>query len=113
MEKVIDAATGEVFIDESDLITEEHIEKLKEMKVFELEVLDYNRIKDSVVLENTQKKDPTEDEESALYRIYSLLRPGDPPNVETARNLIERMFFSPKRYNLGDVGRYSVPGCNE
>ena len=47
-------------------------------------------------------------EEDALYRIYALLRPGDPPNIDTARNLIERMFFNSKRYNLGEVGRYRL-----
>ena len=108
MEQIVDPETGEIFIDRSDTVTEEHIEKLKSMKVLELEVLEYNRIKDSMVLENTLRRDPTNNEEEALYRIYTLLRPGDPPNIETARNLIERMFFNPKRYNLGDVGRYRM-----
>jgi len=108
MQKVVDEETGEVVIDTCDLLTDETIEKLLMMKVRELEVLDYDRVRDSMVLENTLKKDPTSNDEEALYRIYTLLRPGEPPSIETARNLIERMFFSPRRYNLGDVGRYRL-----
>ena len=108
MQKVIDQETGEIVVDACDEVTEDTIERLKGMKVFTLEVLIYDRTKDSTLLENTLKRDPARDEEEALQRIYSLLRPGDPPNIETARNLIERMFFSPKRYNLGDVGRYRM-----
>ena len=60
------------------------------------------------MIKNTIKKDPTESEEDALYAIYSLLRPGDAPNVDTARAALERVFFSPKRYDLGRVGRYKI-----
>jgi len=108
MENVVEESTGEVIIAVCDVLTEESIEKLKELKKKKLEVLDYDRIRDSAVLENTMKKDPTSDDEQALYRIYTLLRPGDPPNIDTARNLIERMFFNRRRYNLGDVGRYRL-----
>ncbi|MCE5252118.1 DNA-directed RNA polymerase subunit beta [bacterium] len=108
MEKIIDTGTGEVIVDEGELITSGHIETLKNMKVMQLDVLEYDRIKDATVLENTLSRDPSKNEEEALHRIYTLLRPGDPPNIDTARNLIERMFFNPKRYNLGDVGRYRM-----
>ena len=60
------------------------------------------------MIKNTIKKDPTESEEEALYAIYSLLRPGDAPNVQTARLALEQVFFSPKRYDLGRVGRYKM-----
>ncbi|MFC1694091.1 DNA-directed RNA polymerase subunit beta [Candidatus Latescibacterota bacterium] len=108
MEKVIDKKTGEVILDTCELVTDDQIEELRGMKKSTLRVLDYNRMRDSVALENTLRKDPTSNEEEALYKIYTLLRPGDPPNIETARNLVERMFFNPKRYNLGDVGRYRL-----
>ncbi|MFA6470795.1 MAG: DNA-directed RNA polymerase subunit beta [Candidatus Latescibacterota bacterium] len=108
MEKVVDQETGEVVTEPCDELTEETIERLKSLKVFQLEILKYDRLKDSNVLENTLKRDPTKNEEEALQRIYSLLRPGDPPNTETARNLTERMFFNSKRYNLGEVGRYRM-----
>jgi DNA-directed RNA polymerase subunit beta len=108
MEKVVDQETGEIVVDPCDELTDELIERIKGLKVLQLEVLVFDQMKDSIVLPNTLKRDPTRDEDEALQRIYSLLRPGDPPNIETARNLIERMFFNSKRYNLGEVGRYRM-----
>ncbi|MBT8487386.1 MAG: DNA-directed RNA polymerase subunit beta, partial [Gemmatimonadetes bacterium] len=63
---------------------------------------------ESPLIKNTIKKDPTENEEEALNAIYSLLRPGEAPNIETAREALERVFFNPKRYDLGRVGRYKI-----
>src|SRR5690606_25413672 len=63
---------------------------------------------ESPLLKNTLKKDPTKSEEDALKAIYSLLRPGEAPNLETARSALDRLFFSPKRYDLGRVGRYKI-----
>ncbi|HMF99716.1 MAG TPA: DNA-directed RNA polymerase subunit beta, partial [Gemmatimonadaceae bacterium] len=61
-----------------------------------------------MLIKNTLAKDPTHTDEEALKQIYSLLRPGDAPNRETARQALERLFFSPKRYDLGRVGRYKI-----
>jgi DNA-directed RNA polymerase subunit beta len=63
---------------------------------------------ESPIVKNTLKKDPTNSEEEALHAIYSLLRPGDAPNMETARAALDRVFFNPKRYDLGRVGRYKI-----
>ncbi len=54
------------------------------------------------------KKDPAHDEEEALKDIYRKLRPGDPPTVQNARNMLKRLFFDPKRYDLGRVGRHKI-----
>ena len=54
------------------------------------------------------KKDPAHDEEEALKDIYRRLRPGDPPTVANARGLVKRLFFDPKKYDLGRVGRYKI-----
>ena len=54
------------------------------------------------------KKDPAHDEEEALKDIYRRLRPGDPPTVANARALLKRLFFDPKKYDLGRVGRYKI-----
>ncbi len=108
MENIVDKDSGELLVEVADKLTEETLESIRAMRRKTLEVLDYDPMRDSTVIEDTLKKDPTTNDEEALYRIYTLLRPGDPPNVETARNLIERMFFSPRRYNLGDVGRYRL-----
>ena len=84
---------------------------------------------ESTLIKNTLAKDPTNTnnwpdterkkfnsaqllaeaaETHALRSIYALLRPGDAPNKETARQALERLFFSPKRYDLGRVGRYKI-----
>ncbi len=63
---------------------------------------------ESPVVKNTIGKDPTDSEEAALNAIYSLLRPGDAPNMETARAALESLFFDPRRYDLGRVGRYKI-----
>jgi DNA-directed RNA polymerase subunit beta len=57
---------------------------------------------------NTLRKDPTSNQDEALRRLYSLLRPGDPPNEEVARAMFERLFFNDKRYDLAEVGRYKM-----
>ena len=57
---------------------------------------------------NTIKKDPTKSEEEALAHLYLQLRGAESPDLETARGVLERLFFSEKRYDLGEVGRYRV-----
>jgi len=59
-------------------------------------------------IKNTLEKDFTETEEEALIEIYKKLRPGEPPTVESSRNLITSLFFNPKRYDFGKVGRYKI-----
>src|SRR5437763_11531099 len=54
------------------------------------------------------RKDPAHDQEEALKDIYRRLRPGDPPTVANARALLKRLFFDPKKYDLGRVGRYKI-----
>ncbi|WP_213421588.1 DNA-directed RNA polymerase subunit beta [Bhargavaea massiliensis] len=65
-------------------------------------------IGDNEYLQNTLEKDSTESTEKALLEIYERLRPGEPPTVESAKNLLYSRFFDPKRYDLADVGRYKM-----
>jgi DNA-directed RNA polymerase subunit beta len=60
------------------------------------------------LIENTLSKDSIDNQEEAWYAIYSLMRPGEPPNVQTAQEFFNNLFFNPKRYNLGKVGRYRI-----
>jgi DNA-directed RNA polymerase subunit beta len=112
-EEFVDPETGEVLIDNGEEIEEEVIEILERLGVKKIKIYKSDRQTargESPLIKNTLKKDPTEDEADALNAIYSLLRPGDAPNVETARAALERVFFSPKRYDLGRVGRYKING---
>ncbi|HEY9228613.1 MAG TPA: DNA-directed RNA polymerase subunit beta, partial [Gemmatimonadaceae bacterium] len=63
---------------------------------------------ESTLIKNTLAKDPTHSEKESLSQIYALLRPGDAPDAQTAKQALERLFFSPKRYDLGRVGRYKI-----
>jgi DNA-directed RNA polymerase subunit beta len=63
---------------------------------------------DNEYLRNTLEKDNTDNTEKALIEIYERLRPGEPPTVENARNLLISRFFDPKRYDLANVGRYKI-----
>jgi len=63
---------------------------------------------ESVVLKNTLDKDTTKSRDEALVEIYRRLRPGEPPTIESARNLFENLFFEPRRYDLATVGRYRL-----
>ena len=107
-EDVVNKRNGEILADGHKEITEEVLEALKSSAFKKIKVLEGPAANDPGILENTLRKDPSENEEDALTRIYNLLRPGDPPNIETARGLLERLFFNPKRYNLGDVGRHRI-----
>ena len=59
-------------------------------------------------IEKTLEKNPTESREQALIEVYKKMRPGEPPTLDSAENLISNLFYNPKRYNLGDVGRYKL-----
>ena len=63
--------------------------------------------KDPLILQSLQE-DPTSDHESALLQIYQRLRPGNPPQLEKARELFQEKFFDANRYRLGRVGRFRI-----
>ena len=107
-EDIVDTKTGEILLGAFDAIEEGHLELLKEVGKKSVKVLAAPEGTDPGVIENTLRKDPSTSEEEALTFIYNLMRPGDPPNIETARGLLDRLFFNPKHYNLGDVGRYRI-----
>jgi DNA-directed RNA polymerase subunit beta len=109
-EEVVDPETGEVIAEIAEELTPELFGRLRRAEVTRVKVFSSgsSRGSESPLLKNTLRKDPTANEEDALRAIYSLLRPGDPPNVETARIALERIFFNPKRYDLGRVGRYKI-----
>src|SRR5207237_15667 len=64
--------------------------------------------KDSIVIRNTIEKDTTTREEEALIEVFKKQRPGEPPTLDNARNLLRSLFFDPKRYDLTKVGRYKL-----
>src|SRR4030081_3527914 len=104
----VDPETGEVIAEVGDNLTDTLIRKLRKNDINKVQVFVQSGRAESMLIKNTLAKDPTHTDEEALKQIYSLLRPGDAPNRETARQALERLFFSPKRYDLGRVGRYKI-----
>src|SRR5205085_767054 len=104
----VDADSGEVIGETGDTLTDTMIRKLRKKEISKVQVFVTSGRAESMLIKNTIAKDPTHTEEEALKQIYSLLRPGDAPNRETAKQALERLFFSPKRYDLGRVGRYKI-----
>jgi DNA-directed RNA polymerase subunit beta len=105
---VIDKSTGEILLEAGEEITPASLESLKLAGISSVAVTADRVGIDSDVMRNTLRKDTSRCEEEALVKIYSLLRPGDPPTIDTAKGLIDRLFFSPKRYDLGKVGRHKL-----
>ena len=82
------------------------VKQIAELGVTKIKVVDTSV--DEGIIIKCLKKDPAKNEEEALKDIYRRLRPGDPPTAANARALIKRLFFDPKRYDLGRVGRYKI-----
>jgi len=107
-EDVVDTRTGEVLLECNEEITEEHLDalwraKIRQVKVFVIPLRD-----EADVIRNTLKKDGCKSTEQALIEICKVLRPGDPPKTEVAREILNRQFFNPRRYNLARVGRHKM-----
>jgi len=106
---VVDEESGEVVLERDGELTEALIARLKDLKVKKLKfVIPDDHVIGSDVINNTLRKDTVQSEKDAIETIYRQLRSGDPPDLETARGLIDRLFFNPKRYDLGRVGRYRM-----
>ncbi len=108
VEDVVDEKTGEVLVEAGTVLDEDVIEALKNKKVHTIKLVQVNDPSMPNIVLNTLEKDPAKTEEAALRTIYELLRSGEPPDMDTARDLLKKMFFNPKRYELGAVGRYRL-----
>ena len=106
--EVVDPSTGEVVAEPGQSLNVTLVRKLRKLEVAKVSCFVASGRAESTLIRNTLAKDPTKSEDEALKQIYSLLRPGDAPNKETAKQALERLFFSPKRYDLGRVGRYKI-----
>ncbi|MFQ3594208.1 MAG: DNA-directed RNA polymerase subunit beta, partial [Gemmataceae bacterium] len=102
---VIDEETGEVYIEAGQTFTDEIINRLMTGKVSAVPIL--GKVKDDIILRSLEE-DATETHEEALLKIYQKLRPGNPAQLEKAKQLFEEKFGDPNRYRLGKVGRFRI-----
>ncbi len=106
IEDAVDADKGLVVARAFEPLSKAVVKQIAELGVSKIKVVD-TTLDDGIVIK-CMKKDPAKNEEEALKDIYRRLRPGDPPTAANARALIKRLFFDPKRYDLGRVGRYKI-----
>ena len=107
--EVISIERNEVILDRDTIIEKDNIEKILESNTKTVLI---NRVDDDnseySIIHNTLQKDPTNTEKEAVEHVYRQLRNAEPPDEETARGIIDKLFFSDQRYNLGEVGRYRM-----
>tara|TARA_R110000787_G_scaffold89678_5_gene189675 strand:- start:2338 stop:6150 length:3813 start_codon:yes stop_codon:yes gene_type:complete len=107
--EVVSIERNEIILDRDTVLEKDHIEEIIESgsKTILLHKED-NLQADYAIIHNTLQKDPTNSEKEAVEHIYRQLRNAEPPDEETARGIINKLFFSDQRYNLGNVGRFRM-----
>ena len=107
--EVVSIERNEVLIDRETILEAEHIDEILESGVpYILVHKDEANTSDYSIIHNTLQKDPSNSEKEAVLYIYRQLRNADPADDASAREVINNLFFSEKRYDLGDVGRYRI-----
>ena len=107
--EVVSIERNEIILDRDTILEKEHVEEILEAdtKTILLHKED-NLMGDYAIIHNTLQKDPTNSEKEAVEHIYRQLRNAEPPDYETAKGIINKLFFSEQRYSLGEVGRYRM-----
>ncbi len=107
-EDIIDEESGLVHIEAGDEFTEEILEKVEELGLKEIQILDIDHVNIGSYIRNTLAADKAKSREDALTDIYRVMRPGEPPTLETAEALFKGLFFDQERYDLSAVGRVKM-----
>ncbi len=107
--EVVSIERNQIVLDRETVLDKEHIDEIIESgtKTILLHKED-NQSQDYAIIHNTLQKDPTNSEKEAVEHIYRQLRNAEPPDYETAKGVINKLFFSEQRYNLGEVGRFRM-----
>ena len=107
--EVVSIERNEVVLDRETIIENEHIDLIVDSGARSILLhRDDVSLSDYAIIYNTLQKDPCNSEKEAVLYIYRQLRNAEPPDEATARDIIEKLFFSDKRYDLGDVGRFRI-----
>ncbi len=107
-EDLVNAKTGEVYAEAGDEITEKLLKGLSDAGLDEIPVLDIDHVNVGPYIRNTLAIDKASSREDALFDIYRVMRPGEPPILETAEAMFNSLFFDPERYDLSAVGRVKM-----
>ena len=107
-EDIVNMETGEVIAEAGDIVSEETVQQLADMKADSFAVLAIDNVNVGAFLRNTIAADRNNSREEALIDIYRVMRPGEPPTLETAEALFQSLFFDKDRYDLSSVGRVKL-----
>jgi DNA-directed RNA polymerase subunit beta len=106
--EVVSIERNEIIMDRDTVLEKEHIDEILDSGVKTILLHKEGLSTDYQIIYNTLQKDPTNSEKEAVEHIYRQLRNAEPPDEETARGIIDKLFFSDTRYSLGEVGRYRI-----
>ncbi len=104
----VNMETGEIYAEAGDELDPAAITALEEQGFTTIDVLDIDHVTVGAYMRNTLKVDKSQSREDALFDIYRVMRPGEPPTVEAAENMFRGLFFDPERYDLSAVGRVKM-----
>ncbi len=105
---IIDEKTGKIYFEAGYEIDEVFIQFLNENKINKIDILKADNIEIGSYIRNTLQLDKARSREEALFEVFKILRPGEPPTIETAENLFNNLFFNADRYDLSSVGRLKI-----
>src|SRR3954466_15088641 len=107
-EDLVNAKTGEIYAEAGEEITEKLLKGLNEQGYKELPLLDIDHVNVGAYIRNTLHADKNMTREDALFDIYRVMRPGEPPTIDSAQNMFQSLFFDSERYDLSAVGRVKM-----
>src|SRR6201998_3600023 len=107
-EDLVNPKTGEIHVEAGEEITEKNLAVLNEAGYKEIPVLDIDHVHVGAYIRNTLAVDKNRTREDALFDIYRVMRPGEPPTLDTAQAMFQSLFFDPERYDLSAVGRVKM-----
>jgi DNA-directed RNA polymerase subunit beta len=107
-EDLVNPKTGEIYAEAGEEITEKTLKGLNEAGYKELPLLDIDHVNVGAYIRNTLAVDKNMTREDALFDIYRVMRPGEPPTLDTAQNMFQSLFFDSERYDLSAVGRVKM-----
>ncbi len=105
---LVNAKTGEIYAEAGEEITEKSLKALDEEGYKELPLLDIDHVNVGAYIRNTLNADKNMTREDALFDIYRVMRPGEPPTLDSAQNMFQSLFFDSERYDLSAVGRVKM-----
>ncbi|KAA5603644.1 DNA-directed RNA polymerase subunit beta [Blastochloris sulfoviridis] len=107
-EDMVNPQTGEIYVEAGEEVSEKTLKMLVEAGYDELPMLDIDHVNTGAYIRNTLAIDKNSAREEALFDIYRVMRPGEPPTIETAEAMFHSLFFDPERYDLSAVGRVKM-----